>query len=65
MSGREVDLKFYVEQSETMQTLEEYKNQLNHALSGMGLHLKDWKLQLGLEKNHIDVENLHLLDIRI
>jgi hypothetical protein len=63
--GNNIDLKINTEHSTTIEILSGYQKQMSDLLSSLGLNLFDWQLQLGLEKNHIDVANLHLLDIRI
>ncbi len=65
MSSDFIDIKFNTDQAETMRQLNEQQNAIKTALEPMGLKLRDWKLQLGLEQNHIQAANLHLLDIKI
>jgi len=65
LSAKNTDVKFNVERPETLELLDHYQSEMTQVLASLGLKLRDWKLQLGLENNHIDVENLHLLDIRI
>jgi hypothetical protein len=65
LSAQSVDIKINTEKSLTMDTLNQYQDEMRTVLSESGLNLRHWKLQIGLESNHIDVANLHLLDIRI
>lgn len=65
LSANMIDIKFSAQQATTLNTLNDYQKEIGQSLGNLGLKLRDWKLQLGLEKNHINVENLHLLDIRV
>ena len=60
-----VDIKINAEHAETINTLNGYQQEIGKMLDDLGLNLNQWKLQLGLEHNQIDVANLRLLDIRI
>lgn len=60
-----IDIKINAQKPETIDILNEYQQEIGTLLSKLGLNLHHWKLQLGLENNHIDVPNLRLLDIRI
>ncbi|CEG57877.1 flagellar hook-length control protein FliK [Legionella fallonii] len=60
-----VDIKINAQHPETVNTLNEYQQEIGKMLNELGLNLHQWKLQLGLENNQIDVANLRLLDIRI
>nr|WP_284498366.1 flagellar hook-length control protein FliK [Legionella maioricensis] len=60
-----VDIKINAQKPDTIDILNEYQQEIGALLSKSGLNLHHWKLQLGLENNHIDVPNLRLLDIRI
>ena len=63
--GNNIGIKINAQQASTIETINEYQIEIGQILSELGLNLQDWKLQLGLENNHIDVANLRLLDIRI
>lgn len=65
LDAQMVDIKLNTQNSLTLDTLKEYEAELAQVLRDHGLKLRDCKLQLGLEHNPIEVENLHLLDIRI
>ncbi len=65
LHARTIDIKINTELSTSFTTLEGYQAELKEVLAQLGLELRHWKLQVGLEENHIDVANLHLLDIRI
>lgn len=65
LSGKTVDVKINVKKLETLGVLHSFFDEIKNNLGKFGLTLRDWKLQFGLENNDIDVENLHLLDIRI
>jgi hypothetical protein len=65
LHAKTIDIKLNTELSASFTTLEGYQSELREVLSQLGLELRHWKLQIGLEENHIDVANLHLLDIRI
>ena len=60
-----IDIKINAQKPDTINILNEYQQDIGTLLNKLGLNLHHWKLQLGLENNHIDVPNLHLLDIRI
>jgi hypothetical protein len=60
-----IDIKINAQNVYTIETLKDYQNGIGVVLSKLGLSLRHWKLQLGLENNQIDVANLRLLDIRI
>lgn len=65
LNAKSVDIKINTQHGTTMDTLNQYQDEMRTVLSELGLNLRHWKLQIGLEDNHIDVANLHLLDIRI
>ena len=65
LNAKNIDIKINTEKSETLDKLSEYHKEMDQLLSELGLNLRDWKLQAGLENNQIDVANLRLLDIRI
>lgn len=65
LNAKNIDVKINTEQAITMHTLNECQKEMSDVLANLGLQLRDWKLQTGLEDNHIDVANLNLLDIRI
>ncbi|WP_298624007.1 flagellar hook-length control protein FliK [uncultured Legionella sp.] len=65
LHAKTIDIKMNTELSASYTTLEGYQSELREILSLMGLELRHWKLQIGLEDNQIDVVNLRLLDIRI
>ncbi|MFO2971825.1 flagellar hook-length control protein FliK [Legionella pneumophila serogroup 10] len=60
-----IDIKVNTQQASTLQLLNDYHKDLEETLYESGLHLREWKLQVGLEENHIDATNLRLLDIKI
>ncbi len=60
-----VDIKINVEHAETLNMLNAYQQEIGKMLDDLGLNLNQWKLQLELDHNQIDVANLRLLDIRI
>ncbi|HAT2092944.1 TPA: flagellar hook-length control protein FliK [Legionella pneumophila] len=63
--AKNIDIKVNTQQSSTLQLLNDYHKDLEETLYESGLHLREWKLQVGLEENHIDATNLRLLDIKI
>ncbi len=63
--GNNIDIKINAQKTTTIDILNEHQQEIGTLLSKLGLNLHHWKLQLGLENNHIDVTNLRLLDIRI
>lgn len=63
--GNNIDIKMNVQLATTIEQLNAYQQGIAEVLKELGLNLKDWQLQLGLENNQIDVANLRLLDIRI
>ncbi len=65
LCANKIDIKFNAEQSSTINTLNQHQAEMNQILNTLGLKLREWNVQLGLENNHIDVKNLNLLDIRI
>lgn len=65
LTARHIDIKINTQNNATMEQLNEFHPKISELLAESGLKLRHWNLQLGLENNHIDVENLHLLDIRI
>lgn len=65
LSANTIDIKFNAQQAQALETLNQYQVEMSQILKTLGLQLRDWHVQLGLENNHIDVKNLHLLDIRI
>jgi len=60
-----VDIKINMQQAATLLIINKYQQEMDEVLQSLGLKLGDWKLQLGLDNNQIDVKNLRLLDIRI
>lgn len=65
LTTKHIDIKINTQNNATMEKLNEFHPKISELLADSGLNLRHWNLQLGLENNHIDVENLHLLDIRI
>lgn len=65
LHAKTIDIKMNTELDASFTILEGYQSELREILSLLGLELRHWKLQIGLEENHIDVANLNLLDIRI
>lgn len=63
--AKNIDVKINAQQSSALQVLNERQKELSKLLFESGLHLREWKLQVGLENSHIDVANLRLLDIKI
>ncbi|HAT6958032.1 TPA: flagellar hook-length control protein FliK [Legionella pneumophila] len=63
--AKNIDIKVNTQQSSTLQLLNDYHKDLEETLYESDLHLREWKLQFGLEENHIDATNLRLLDIKI
>lgn len=65
LHSKNIDIKINTQNAATMNTLNEFQKEMSDLLKGIGMQLRDLKLQIGLENNHIDVANLRLLDIRI
>lgn len=65
LNANNIDIKINTQDTSSLKILEEYQAEMRAVLSESGLELRQWKLQNGLEENHIDVSNLRLLDIRI
>ncbi|HAT8180392.1 TPA: flagellar hook-length control protein FliK [Legionella pneumophila] len=63
--AKNIDIKVNTQQTSTLQLLNHYHKDLEEILYESGLHLREWRLQLGLEENHIDATNFRLLDIKI
>lgn len=60
-----VHLKINSERQETIDTLQHYQSEVSSLIEQLGLKMGGYNLQLGLEKNQIETDNFHLLDIRI
>lgn len=65
LEGNNVHVKINTEQAETINTLQEYRPEMDALLEELGLKLGNFNIQVGLENNQIDTENLHLLDLRV
>ena len=65
LNANTIDIKINAQNVATIETLNAYQNGIGKVLRELGLNLRHWKLQVGLDNNQIDVANLRLLDIRI
>ncbi|MBL7480566.1 flagellar hook-length control protein FliK [Legionella bononiensis] len=65
LNAKHIDIKINTQNASALQTLDEYQLEMKQVLADLGLKLRNWNVQAGLEENHIDVANLRLLDIRI
>lgn len=65
LNGNQVSVKINAEKQEAISTLQSNEGDIQTLLQELGLNLGSFNIQLGLESNHIETENLHLLDIRI
>lgn len=65
LAGDHLDVHFNAEQERTITILNNSQTEMESLLKPLGLNLRDWKVQQGLEDNHIDVKNLRLLDIKV
>lgn len=63
--GNDVNVKINADKAEAINVLQDYQAEMSTLLDELGLKLGDFNVRLGLENNHIQAENLHLLDIRI
>ncbi|KTD74923.1 flagellar hook-length control protein FliK [Legionella waltersii] len=63
--AKDIDVKINAESPATMHIMNQFNDELKQVLLEAGLYLRNWSLQVGLEENHIDTSNLHLLDIKI
>ncbi|KTD37566.1 Flagellar hook-length control protein FliK [Legionella moravica] len=62
---KQIDIKINTQNASAIKTIDEYQMEMQEVLSKLGLQLRNWNVQAGLEENHIDVANLRLLDIRV
>ncbi|CDZ75809.1 Flagellar hook-length control protein FliK [Legionella massiliensis] len=60
-----IDVQINAEKQETLILLEANQSIFDNLMANLGLTLRLWNLQLGLEKQNIEGSNLRLLDIRI
>jgi len=65
VNGSNVAVKINTEKQDTITTLQNYQGEMEGLLNELGLKLGNFNIQLGLENNHIETDELHLLDIRV
>lgn len=65
ISSFSIDIKLNVAEENTIPFINQYQSEISQSMSDLGLNLRGWAVQLGLEKNQVDTGNLKLLDIRI
>lgn len=65
LNDTSVNVKINTEKQEAIDALNQNQDEMKSLLEQLGLNLGGFNLQLGLENNHIQTEQFHLLDIRI
>lgn len=65
LTGKELDITINASSANTIDKLKSSQEELSYIVSHLGLNLRHWYLNHGLEHDHIDASNIRLLDIKI